>query len=131
MKNIAIVPVIVVSSIFFEKSYAQTQVPLAKTILADQRLDSIQTRALRLLTGFAAGTSYGEVWIRDFNTFIKGSLAVQSKEKVKDMLLLFFKMQGNTGDIVDGVIDSTKANVGYEYRYSPLAAGWAAHKNTV
>jgi hypothetical protein len=84
-----------------------------------------------LLTGFAAGTSYGEVWIRDFNTFIKGSLQVQSKERVKEMLLLFFKMQGSTGDIVDGVIDSSKANGGYKYRYSALAKGWAAHKNTV
>jgi GH15 family glucan-1,4-alpha-glucosidase len=104
---------------------------LAASILADSRLDTIQARALRLLTGFTAGTSYGEVWIRDFNTFIKGSLQVHPKEKVKDMLLLFFKMQGPTGDIVDGMIDSTKANVGYKFRYFKLAPGWAAHKNTV
>ena len=131
MRKIVLVPVIVVSSVFFEKASAQVQIPLAKTILADNRLDTIQARALRLLTGFAAGTSYGEVWIRDFNTFIKGSLQVQSKERVKEMLLLFFKMQGNTGDIADGVIDSSKANAGYQYRYSALAKGWAAHKNTV
>jgi glycogen debranching enzyme len=104
---------------------------LATSILADKRLDTIQARALRLLTGFAAGTSYGEVWIRDFNTFIKGSLQVHPKEKVKEMLLLFFKMQGSDGNIVDGVIDARKANVGYQYRYSKLAPGWAAHKNTV
>lgn len=131
MRKIALVPVIIVSSVFLENAYAQVQTPLAKTILADNRLDTIQARALRLLTGFAAGTSYGEVWIRDFNTFIKGSLQIQSKEKVKEMLLLFFKMQGSTGDIVDGVIDSSKANGGYNYRYSALAKGWAAHKNTV
>jgi hypothetical protein len=131
MRKIALVPVIIVTSVFFKDAYAQVQTPLAKTILADNRLDTIQARALRLLTGFAAGTSYGEVWIRDFNTFIKGSLQVQPKEKVKEMLLLFFKMQGSNGDIVDGVIDSSKANVGYDYRYSALAKGWAAHKNTV
>lgn len=131
MRKIVLVPVIIVSSVFFKNAYSQVQNPLAKTILADKRLDTIQTRALRLLTGFAAGTSYGEVWIRDFNTFIKGSLQVQPKEKVREMLLLFFKMQGSTGDIVDGVIDSSKANVGYDYRYSVLAKGWAAHKNTV
>jgi len=132
MRNIAIVPVIVgcwLSCIFFEKAYSQSK--LADVILTDSRLDTVQSRALRLLTGFAAGTSYGEVWIRDFNTFIKGSLQVQSPESVKGMLLLFFKMQGNTGDIVDGVIDSKKATAGYKYRYAALAPGWAAHKNTV
>ncbi|HEU4552841.1 MAG TPA: hypothetical protein VFS25_08405 [Chitinophaga sp.] len=104
---------------------------IATSILADGRLDTIQARALRLLNSFAAGTSYGEVWIRDFNTFIKGSLQVHPKEKVKEMLLLFFKMQGSNGNIVDGMIDSRKAHGGYQYRYSTLAPGWAAHKNTV
>lgn len=104
---------------------------LAHAILTDSRLDTIQQRAMRLLTGFAAGTSYGEVWIRDFNTFIKGSLQVQPKEKVRAILLLFFKLQGDDGNIVDGFIDKTRANGGYQYRYSALAPGWAAHKNTV
>lgn len=104
---------------------------LARQILADNRLDTIQSRALKLLSGFSAGTSYKEVWIRDFNTFIKGSLKVHPKEDVKANLLMFFKIQGADGDIVDGVIDSAKANVGYKYRYSALLPGWAAHKNTV
>ncbi|MBB6501949.1 hypothetical protein [Pedobacter cryoconitis] len=104
---------------------------MAETILKDSRLDTIQNRALKLLTGFSAGTSYDEVWIRDFNTFINGSLKVQSREKVKSMLLMFFKIQGNDGNIVDGVVDSAKANGGYKYRYSALLPGWAAHKNTV
>lgn len=116
----------------FQLSFSQTgNEKLAASILADSRLDTIEARALQLLTGFTAGTSYGEVWIRDFNTFINGSLKVHPKEKVKDMLLLFFKMQGPTGDIVDGMIDSTKANVNYKFRYFKLAPGWAAHKNTV
>ena len=104
---------------------------LAKSIRSDSRLDTIQARAIELLTGFSAGTSYDEVWIRDFNTFIKGSLKIQSKEKVKSMLLMFFKIQGDDGNIVDGVVDSAKANGGYKYRYSALLPGWAAHKNTV
>lgn len=104
---------------------------MAETILKDSRLDTIQSKALKLLTGFSAGTSYDEVWIRDFNTFINGSLKVQSREKVKSMLLMFFKIQGNDGNIVDGVVDSAKANGGYKYRYSALLPGWAAHKNTV
>lgn len=104
---------------------------LARTIRNDPRLDTIQARALRLFTGFNAGTSYGEVWIRDFNTFIKGSLKVHAPEKVRDILLLFFKMQGNGGDVVDGFIDIKNAGAGYEYRYFPMAPNWVAHKNTV
>ncbi len=104
---------------------------LAARIIHDPRLDTIQARALRLLTGFTAGTSYGEVWIRDFNTFIDGSLQVHPKEEVKNMLLLFFKMQGKDGNIPDGAIHKEQATVGYQYMYSDLAPGWAAHKNTV
>lgn len=104
---------------------------LAAAVLADIRLDTVQARALRLLTGFSAGTSYGEVWIRDFNTFINGSLQVLPHDQVKEMLLLFFRMQGTDGNIPDGVIPREKATVGYQYRYSDLAPQWAAHKNTV
>lgn len=118
---------------FFIKSNAQVprKSELAKAILSDNRLDTIQARALKLLSGFSAGTSYNEVWIRDFNTFIKGSLVVHPKGEVKTNLLMFFKMQGGDGNIVDGVVDSAKAHVDYKYRYSPLLRGWAAHKNTV
>ncbi|GAB3927550.1 glucosidase family protein [Mucilaginibacter myungsuensis] len=104
---------------------------LAKQILADRDMDTVQARALRLLTGFTAGTSYGEIWIRDFNTFIKGSLKARSQQDVKDALLLFFKIQGADGNIPDGAIPKEKANVGYKYLYSDLAPGWAIHKNTV
>lgn len=104
---------------------------LAKQIINDSRLDTVEARALRLLTGFTAGTSYGEIWIRDFNTFIAGSLRARSKEEVKDKLLLFFKIQGKDGNIPDGAIHTDQANGGYQYLYSELAPGWAIHKNTV
>jgi len=113
---------------------AQSSVPqkeLAKQIMNDNRLDTVEARALRLLTGFTAGTSYGEIWIRDFNTFIEGSLRVRSRDDVKDKLLLFFKIQGKDGNIPDGAIHKEQANVGYQYLYSELAPGWAIHKNTV
>ncbi|GAA3986711.1 hypothetical protein [Mucilaginibacter dorajii] len=129
-----ILPAFISLSLFFGlnvNAQVNNRAALAKTILADSRLDTIQARALKLLSGFSAGTSYNEVWIRDFNTFIKGSLQAHPKEEVKNNLLMFFKIQGEDGNIVDGVVDSAKANVGYKYRYSPLLRGWAAHKNTV
>lgn len=104
---------------------------LAKTILTNKDFDTVQAKAVKLLSGFSAGTSYNEVWIRDFNTFIKGSLKAHPKEEVKKMLLMFFKIQGDDGNIVDGVVETTKANVGYDYRHSDLLPGWEAHKNTV
>ncbi|HUE37335.1 MAG TPA: hypothetical protein VMO20_08090 [Candidatus Acidoferrum sp.] len=104
---------------------------LSHAILNDHRLDRVEAMALRLLNGFTAGTSYREIWIRDFNTFIDGSLKVRSRDDVKETLLLFFKIQGADGNIPDGAIKSDEANVGYQYRYSDLAPGWAAHKNTV
>ncbi|WP_291917799.1 hypothetical protein [Chitinophaga sp.] len=104
---------------------------LAKQILADHRLDTVQAWALKVLTGFNAGTGYGEIWIRDFNTFIKGSLKVRSSQDVKEALLLFFKLQGADGNIPDGAINEKQANIGYKYGHSELAPGWASHKNTV
>ena len=104
---------------------------LAKQILSDNRLDTVQAWALKVLTGFNAGTGYGEIWIRDFNTFIKGSLKVRSSQDVKEALLLFFKLQGADGNIPDGAINEKQANIGYKYAYSELAPGWASHKNTV
>ena len=108
-----------------------TDAALARQIIQDKRLDKVETMALQLLKGFNAGTSYGEIWIRDFNTFINGSLRVHPRDEVKDRLLLFFKIQGADGNIPDGAIKSEQANVGYKYMYSDLAPGWAAHKNTV
>jgi glycogen debranching enzyme len=110
---------------------AMANADLSRQILADQRLDKVEAMALKLLNGFNAGTSYGEIWIRDFNTFIDGSLRVHDKESIKEKLLLFFKIQGADGNVPDGAIKSDQANVGYKYRYSDLAPGWAAHKNTV
>jgi hypothetical protein len=115
----------------FSKPVPVASSDLPRQILDDHRLDQVEQMALQLLSGYAAGTSYGEIWIRDFNTFIDGSLRVHGQDDVKEKLLLFFKIQGADGNVPDGAIKSDRANVGYQYRYSDLAPGWAAHKNTV
>ncbi|MBX3746516.1 MAG: hypothetical protein KF833_14505 [Verrucomicrobiae bacterium] len=105
---------------------------LARRILEDEELDTFLERARALLrTGLNAGDGYGEVWIRDLNTFIELALQVNPAPPLREALITFFKFQGDDGNIVDGFIPEAKAGVGYRYRRSPLAPGLLAHKNTV
>jgi hypothetical protein len=122
------------SSIVFSAYLTQAQVSqsLAKTILSDSSLNQVKRMANSLLrTGFNAGNSYGEVWIRDFNTFITLSCKVMPEDSVKKRLRVFFQMQGKDGNIIDGYIPRSKADVGYDYIYSANAPAFAGHKNTV
>lgn len=109
---------------------------LAKQIVNDtlmQRVDSMAREVVK--GGFNAGDGYGEVWIRDYNTFIELAMEVMPDSTIQDNLLTFFRFQGKKGDIVDGFIDINRANLnnkdGYKYRLSVLEPRYAAHKNTV
>lgn len=105
---------------------------LARQILADPDFDFAVDRARTLLgSGLTAGSGYGEVWIRDLNTFLEASLRFVPAPQIRSNLLTFFKFQGADGNIPDGFIPEAKAGVGYAYRRSALAPGLAAHKNTV
>jgi hypothetical protein len=105
---------------------------LAERILADQTLQDVHQRAQTLLkSGLNAGSGYGEVWIRDLNTFIEVALEINEPARFREALLTFFKFQGPEGDIVDGYIPKDRASVGYKYRSSESAVGLLAHKNTV
>jgi len=105
---------------------------LAKETLADQCLRDVHQMAQKLLkTGLTAGSGYGEVWIRDLNTFIEVALEVNEPKRFREALLTFFQFQGTDGNIVDGYIPKDRANVGYKYRSSPLNPILLAHKNTV
>lgn len=105
---------------------------LAACIGADARLDSVSLRAERLVAkGLTAGSGYAEVWIRDLNTFITLACHAADHARLREALIRFFEFQGPEGDIVDGYIPSSGNEWGYKYRYSELAPGFAAHKNTV
>lgn len=82
-------------------------------------------------TGFTAGSGYGEVWIRDFNTFIIPACLVQPKDSVNSKLRVFFQMQGDDGNIIDGYIARSSAGEGYDYIYNDNVPRFAGHKNTV
>jgi hypothetical protein len=109
---------------------------LAARILQDTLMDRVSFMAAETVGGgFTAGDGYeGEVWIRDYNTFIELAMEVMPDSLIQDNLLAFLRFQGAAGDIVDGFVDIRRAavsTVGYKYRYSALEPRYAAHKNTV
>ena len=108
---------------------------LAQNILNNANFKNVKERALAVVkTGFNAGDGYGEVWIRDYNTFIELSSEVFDKETLKENLLVFFRLQADDGGIIDGFIPKEKAVAvkgGYDYIYSDLEPRYAGHKNTV
>lgn len=108
---------------------------LAERILQDTLMNRVDSMAHEVVKGgFNAGDGYGEVWIRDYNTFIELAMEVMPDSMIQDNLLTFFRFQGPTGDIVDGFIDAAKAatgRIGYKYRYTDAEPRYAAHKNTV
>lgn len=94
-----------------------------------------KAKALEVVkTGFNAGDGYGEVWIRDYNTFIELSAEVYPKEELKENLRVFMRLQRNDGNIVDGFIPKEKAIQtadGYTYIFSELEPNYAGQKNDV
>ncbi|MGN6267946.1 MAG: GH36-type glycosyl hydrolase domain-containing protein [Ginsengibacter sp.] len=115
-----------------DRLFSQSLTAIKSEILKDSSLNRVKSMAAGLIeTGFNAGSGYGEVWIRDFNTFIELSCKVMPRDSIKDRLRVFFQMQGDDGNIVDGFIPKKKAGVGYDYIYSKNAPDFAGHKNTV
>ncbi len=105
---------------------------MKSNIQSNEYFDFVKEKALEVVqTGFNAGDGYGEVWIRDYNTFIELSAEVFEPEVLQENLLVFFKMQGDDGNIIDGFIPADKAGGGYDYIYSELEPRYAGHKNTV
>ncbi|MBD1260200.1 hypothetical protein HZY62_06360 [Maribacter polysiphoniae] len=106
---------------------------LAQKVLSNQQFDAVKKRALAVIeTGFNAGDGYREVWIRDYNTFIELSAEVYPPEELKENLLVFFRMQGDDGNIIDGFTPAeaiTKEET--DFSYFELEPRYAGHKNTV
>ena len=104
---------------------------LATQILGDQTLVKVHQMARNLLTnGLNAGSGYGQVWIRDTNTFIEVALEVNPPELLREALLTFFKFQGDNGDIIDGYRKQNGKRF-VDARTSPLAPDLMAFKNSV
>ncbi len=106
---------------------------LAGSIAKNEYFPIVKNMALETMkSGFNAGSGYREVWIRDYNTFIELASKVFPKEELKENLLVFFRMQGDDGNIIDGFTPIEKVGkVAYDFSYSKLEPRYAAHKNSV
>jgi hypothetical protein len=125
-----------VTTVFVLSCYSQEiSKELAQKILTNKDFDQVKTMALEVVkTGFNAGDGYGEVWIRDYNTFIELSAEVFEAKELEENLLVFFRLQGEDGNIIDGFIPKEKAvesEIGYKYIYTDLEPTYCGHKNTV
>ena len=108
---------------------------LASTVLSNKEFKQVKEKAIEVVKlGFNAGDGYGEVWIRDYNTFIELSAEVFPAKDLEENLLVFFRLQGEDGSVIDGFIPKNKAVVsegGYQYIYNDLEPNYCGHKNTV
>lgn len=109
--------------------------PLKEEIKKDSTLQIVKNKALVVVKkGFNAGDGYSEVWIRDYTTFINLAAEVYDTDLLKENLRVFFRLQGNDGNIIDGFIPQEKAKPtknGYKYIFTTLEKQYAGHKNTV
>lgn len=106
---------------------------LVNKIRSNEYFAFTKSKALEIMnSGFNAGDGYREVWIRDFTTFIELAAQVFPKEELKENLMVFFRMQGENGNIMDGFTPREKeGEVKYDFIYSKLEPRYAGHKNSV
>ncbi len=108
---------------------------LIDKITSNKNFKEVKKSALDVVkTGFNAGDGYGEVWIRDYNTFIELSAEVFDSKELEENLLVFFRLQGEDGNIIDGFIPREKAidtEAGYKFICNDLEPNYCGHKNTV
>ena len=111
---------------------AQKEPDYAELIRENKLMAQVDEMARTIVAGgFNAGDSYGEVWIRDYNTFIELSMEVLPEEDVRRNLNVFWGFQGEDGNIVDGFIPKASTLDDYDYIKSDKEPAYLAHKNTV
>jgi glycogen debranching enzyme len=135
MKAIYLLVILVVFAACSSTSKKETTTDLKNKVRTNQNFAYVKDKALEIVkTGFNAGDGYGEVWIRDYNTFIELSAEVYPTETLKENLRVFFRLQREDGNIIDGFIPKEKAKQtegGYTYIFTDLEPNYAGHKNTV
>jgi hypothetical protein len=116
-----------------ESSDKKKTAQLADKIAKDEYFTFTKQKALDIMkTGFNAGDGYREVWIRDYNTFIELSSKVFPDSVLRENLIVFFRMQGDDGNIIDGFTPARQIGEDKsDFIYCELEPRYAGHKNTV
>lgn len=132
-KIICLATVVAISFSCSSSSEKKNNRLLAEEIRNNQYFNFTKQKALEIMkSGFNAGDGYREVWIRDYNTFIELAAAVHPAEELKENLMVFFRMQGEDGNILDGFTPiDTVGKVEYDFYYTDLEPRYAGHKNSV
>lgn len=105
---------------------------LAQKVRENESIAFTKQKAREVVkTGFNAGDGYREVWIRDYNTFIELAAELYDPAELKENLLVFFRMQGDDGNILDGFTPREDTIIRYDFTYTEMAPNYAGHKNTV
>lgn len=74
------------------------EINYAHEIANNTLMDSVDAMARQIIRqGFNAGDGYGEVWIRDYNTFIELSMEELPDSAVRHNLNVFWHFQGEAG----------------------------------
>jgi len=133
LNNFRIVLILLILAIPCFSQPATQSNDLAEKIKTNEYFPFVKSKALEVMkAGFNAGDGYREVWIRDYNTFIELAAQVNDKSVLKENLLVFFRMQGDDGNIIDGFTPAEKIGKGEtDFTYSKLEPRYAAHKNSV
>lgn len=106
---------------------------LAEQILADTSLVQVDRLARATIReGFNAGSGYSQIWARDLNSFIETAIDERSTEEIRKAILLFFALQQENDEMVDGYV--IKADFTWNDDnpyYSAVAPDHVGFKNTV
>ena len=115
--------------------FAQSNYNLANSIRQNPDFKFVKEKAVAVVKdGFNAGDGYIQVWIRDLNTFIELAMDAQNPKVVEDALLVFFKLQAEDGNILDGYTpakDKKPFTQKKDCVNTALAPDYCGHKNTV
>lgn len=131
-KNIALAMLIALATPCVSLAQAKAITQKAHKNVTPAVMNQVKTMAEALIKkGFTAGDGYGEVWIRDLNTFIELSCKVNDKSQIRKHLITFFQFQQADGAILDGYIPSKQAGSEGTFYKSDLVPGYLGHKNTV
>ena len=98
IKSLNIIATAAIALASWSCSQPNGEINYAHEIANNTLMDSVDAMARQIIRqGFNAGDGYGEVWIRDYNTFIELSMEELSDSAVRHNLNVFWHFQGETG----------------------------------